>query len=260
MSRALRANFDFRIFAHRHSHRREDSFLSLNFVRQGYAHLCKQLWFLRDFATIWVLLRDWKLTSEASLCGLCMMPHSQEVSYGPLVRYVKLRVVHAPGMPGTFVQPPRVSDPDMHHGTCATHVPWCILGSLTSGFLWSRWRGKRSRHSRRMHFLQFFISGKRPILSQHTEDQRPFLDWGWGWLSQHSTEKRTCQISKSCQRWDCGMHVHRGSENKTMVTDGASNAIGKISTKEATFWQTLDKFIELMKEATFDRHCTNLSN
>ena len=27
----------------------------------------------------------------------------------------------------------------------ATHVVWCMPGSLTSGFLWSRWRGKRSR-------------------------------------------------------------------------------------------------------------------
>ena len=49
---------------------------------------------------------------------------------------------HAPGMPGTFSPPPRVSDPDMHHGTCVTHVPWCMPGSLTSSFLWSRWRGK----------------------------------------------------------------------------------------------------------------------
>ena len=39
-------------------------------------------------------------------------------------------------MPGTFSPPPRVSDPDMHHGTCVTHVPWCMSGSLTSVFLW----------------------------------------------------------------------------------------------------------------------------
>ena len=25
------------------------------------------------------------------------------------------------------------SDPDMHHGTCVTHVPWCMSGSLTHG-------------------------------------------------------------------------------------------------------------------------------
>ena len=83
--------------------------------------------------------------------------------HGPLTRYVKLRVAHAPGMPGTFSPPPRVSDPDMHHGTCVTHVPWCITGSLTSGFLGNRWRGKRSRHSRRMRNSQFYVSGKRPM-------------------------------------------------------------------------------------------------
>ena len=54
----------------------------------------------------------------------------------------KIAGAHAPGMPGTFSPPPRVSDPDMHHRTCVTHVPWCMPGSLTSGFLWSRRRGK----------------------------------------------------------------------------------------------------------------------
>ena len=61
-------------------------------------------------------------------------------SYGPLTRYAKLRIAHAPGMPGTFSPPPRVSDPDMHHGTCVTHVLWCTPGSITSGFHWSQWR------------------------------------------------------------------------------------------------------------------------
>ena len=28
---------------------------------------------------------------------------------------------------------PLVSDPDIHHGTCVTHVPWCMSGSLTCG-------------------------------------------------------------------------------------------------------------------------------
>ena len=81
----------------------------------------------------------------------------------PLIRYVKLRVVHASGMSGTFSPPPWVSDPDTHRGTCVTHVPWCMPESLTSGFLWSRWRGKCSRHFRRMRNPQFYISGKRPI-------------------------------------------------------------------------------------------------
>ena len=50
-----------------------------------------------------------------------------------------------------------------HHSTCVTHVPWCMPGSLASGFLWSQWRRNRSRHSRRMRNLQFYVSGKRSI-------------------------------------------------------------------------------------------------
>ena len=81
-------------------------------------------------------------------------------------------VAHAPGMAGTFSPPPRVSDPDMHHGTCVTHVPWCMPGSLTSGFRWSRWRRKRPRHSRRMRNPQFSVSGQRPI----TQDPQSIWD------------------------------------------------------------------------------------
>ena len=51
----------------------------------------------------------------------------------------------------------------MHHGTCITHVPWCMPGSLPSGFIWSRWRGIRSRHSRSTRNTQFCVSGKRSI-------------------------------------------------------------------------------------------------
>ena len=71
--------------------------------------------------------------------------------------------VFVPGMPGTFSLLPQVSDPDMDHGTCITHVPWCMPGSLTSGFLGSRWRGKRSQHFWHMRSLQFYVSGKRPM-------------------------------------------------------------------------------------------------
>ena len=82
--------------------------------------------------------------------------HSQCIKCrGSLTRYVILLVAHAPGMPGTFSPPPRVRDLGMHHGTCVTHVPWCMLGSLTSGFLWRQWWGKRSRQCRRMHNPQF---------------------------------------------------------------------------------------------------------
>ena len=42
---------------------------------------------------------------------------------------------------GNVSPPPRVNDPGMHHGTCMTHLPRCMPGSLTNGFLWSQWRG-----------------------------------------------------------------------------------------------------------------------
>ena len=50
-----------------------------------------------------------------------------------------------------------VSDPGMHHNTCVTHIPWCRPGTDP------RWRGKLSRHSRRMRNPQFYLSGKRPV-------------------------------------------------------------------------------------------------
>ena len=101
---------------------------------------------------------SWSL--EAARLGLKMT-----VSFcnAPLARYVKLRAANAPGVPGTFSPPPLIIAPDLHRGTCVTHVPWCMSGSIISGFLWSWWRGKRSRHSRRMRNPQFYTSGKRPI-------------------------------------------------------------------------------------------------
>ena len=89
--------------------------------------------------------------------------HAHETIHGPLARYEKLGVAHAPGMPVTFSPPPQVSNPNMHHGTCVTHVPWCMMGSLINVFLWYRWWGKRSRHSRRMRNPQFYVSGERPM-------------------------------------------------------------------------------------------------
>ena len=47
--------------------------------------------------------------------------------------------------------------------TCITTRAGCMPESLTSSFLWSQWREKRSRHSRRMRNPQFKVSGKRPI-------------------------------------------------------------------------------------------------
>ena len=74
-------------------------------------------------------------------------------------RYVKLRIVHAPACRERFPCHRRLVIP-----TCITARALSMPGSLTSGFFWSRWRGKRSWHSRRMRNPQFYVAGKRSIL------------------------------------------------------------------------------------------------
>ena len=88
---------------------------------------------------LWYKVKEIHYSSCQPPSGMLLAHRCVATWHGPLARYVKLRVAHAPGMPGTFSPPSQVSDPDMHHGTCVTHVPWCIPGSLTSGFLWNRW-------------------------------------------------------------------------------------------------------------------------
>ena len=87
--------------------------------------------------------------------------HTQVLSPCASCQIPKIAYCAWTGMPGTFSPPPWVSDPDMHHGTCVMHVPWCMPGSLTSGFHWSRCRGKRSQHSRRMRNLTYLVRGPR---------------------------------------------------------------------------------------------------
>ena len=89
--------------------------------------------------------------------------HRSLCPHGPLTRYAKSRVAHNRECRGRF---------PLHHGlaipTCITARAWCTCrdtpATLISGFLWSRWRGKRSRHSRRMRNPQFCVSGKSPIV------------------------------------------------------------------------------------------------
>ena len=58
-------------------------------------------------------------------------------SHGPLTKYVKLPVSACAGNAGNVFPrhrlqiKPLVSGSGMHHGTCVTHVPWCMSGSLT---------------------------------------------------------------------------------------------------------------------------------
>ena len=107
----------------------------------------------------WVWPRDaiWDngTWSTFSLVSGYQMP----LSHGPLARYGNCELCMRRKCREHFPPPPQVSNPDMHHSTCMAHVPW----SLTSGFLWSRWQDKHSRHSWCMRKPQFYVSSKRPI-------------------------------------------------------------------------------------------------
>ena len=123
-------------------------------ITQGRA-LDALLWRFRMICRI-----EWLRLVNLSCSWLAPVVWLHYLTHGPLARYAQLWVAHAPG---TFSPSPRVGEPDMHHGTCVTHVPWCMPGSLTSRFLLNQWRGKRSQHSRRMRNPQFYVSGNGPL-------------------------------------------------------------------------------------------------
>ena len=114
---------------------------------------------------IWVIMEIsfpscWWFVTSNRLYGVTVrgdfIPGSRvHHSNGPLTRYAKLRLAHAPGMPATFPPPPWVSDPAAsRHARDARAVMHAEIAYWRC-FLWSRWRGKRSRHSRRMHYRNF---------------------------------------------------------------------------------------------------------
>ena len=76
------------------------------------------------------LLRHFRVTTNVGNQGFSIL-----TCHGPRTIYLKLRVAHVPGMPGTFLRhrlqiKPLVIDPGTHHGT---HVPASMSGSLTRG-------------------------------------------------------------------------------------------------------------------------------
>ena len=74
-------------------------------------------------------------------CGLCMRRECRE-------RFPR----HQPQ------RKPLVRDPGMHHGTCVTHVPWCMSGSVTYG------HGKTFPAFQAHAQPTLHVSGKRPIV------------------------------------------------------------------------------------------------
>ena len=114
------------------------------------------LWHILQQTKLWAMYSRYLYSWRSESREPTLWPHN-----GPLARYVKLRDAHAPGMPGTLSPPAGGSDADIHHGICVRQVPWCMPELLISGFVSSRWRGKRYRHSRCIHKPQFYVSGKR---------------------------------------------------------------------------------------------------
>ena len=104
--------------------------------------------------------RMWCPHGEPSDAELLLM---QFEAHGPLTRYVKLRVVHVPGMPGTF-SPPLTSKEtaslrSRHASRHELHARAVMHVEIAN----PRWRGKRSPHSRHMHNPQFYVSGEKPM-------------------------------------------------------------------------------------------------
>ena len=80
-------------------------------------------------------------------------------SNGPLTRYVKLQVAHAPG---TF---PPVADFPVTAGKRSWHASRHVRDAravMHVGIAYLRWRGKRSRHSRRMRTRNFAYLARGP--------------------------------------------------------------------------------------------------
>ena len=135
---------------------------------------------------------------------------------GSLTRYPILWVAHASGMLVTCSPLLRVSDADMHHGTCVTHVPWCMLGLLTSGFLWSRWWGKYSRipvacATRNFAYLESMRLGGKIIISLPNFKAIKQLQTLVLWLSNFT--KSGCKTSNHLKNRGVGGHFPKRQSN-----------------------------------------------
>ena len=128
-------------------------------IVKGNCHSCWYMWtweceYVNYYNWFWHIFKWFKTMDYANIStrGIARewRPLDPKFNWDPVKAFRpwascqirKIAGAHAPGMPGTFSPSPQVSDPDMHHGTCVSHVPWCMPGSLTSGFLWNRRRGK----------------------------------------------------------------------------------------------------------------------
>ena len=97
--------------------------------------------------------------------------------HGPLTRYVKLCVAHAPGMPGTFSPPPTSKETASYRSRHASRHVRNARAVMHVGIANPWRRGKRSRHSRRMRNPQFYVSGKRPVVVGISDTGSSVIVW-----------------------------------------------------------------------------------
>ena len=79
------------------------------------------------FVAIYIYIYIYIYISVNRCGGMVLLPFTQNYRFRMrregMERFPRLR----------FQKKPRISDPGMHHGTCDTHVPWCMSGSLIRG-------------------------------------------------------------------------------------------------------------------------------
>ena len=113
-------------------------------------------------------------------CALCCYGH---IIHGPLTRCAKLRVAHAPGIPGTFSPSPTSKETAYERSRRASRHVRHARAMMGVKIAHPRWRGKSSQYSRGMRNPQFYVSGKRPILLNSCGYIYPFppemLHWHW---------------------------------------------------------------------------------
>ena len=105
----------------------------------------------------------------------------------PITGYLKLRVVHALEMPGTFSPPPASKETASQRSRHVSRHVRHARAVMHVGMSNPRWWGECSRHSRHMRNPQFYVSGKRPIIKPNyiflMPASSPWLHHGWTGLN-----------------------------------------------------------------------------
>ena len=96
-------NIEMPSYQYRKSHCGGKTILRPSYLHNGISYIGKMAFLYWIRALVSNLLR---MCEPTIVCLLTWQLFEKQRFHGPLTRYVNLRVVHAPGMPGTFSSPP----------------------------------------------------------------------------------------------------------------------------------------------------------